>query len=60
MYVLQRTSDGAFVARPGSASSYTLMLHKAQTYKTREEAEMHRCPENERILDVDDIMRMNS
>lgn len=56
MYVLVR-SDGAYVARPGSASSYTRSLQNARTYPTKEAAERDRCPGNETVVAVSEIMR---
>ena len=48
-YLIVRT-DGAFVNRPGSASSYTRDFLKAQRFNTRESAENSRCPENESVV----------
>jgi hypothetical protein len=56
MYVLQRTTDGKFVARPGSAHSYVKELQLAQAFSTKEEADRARCPESERIVRVEDLM----
>lgn len=56
MYVIRRT-DGLYVARFGSSRSYTRCLQHAQTFRTREEAERHRCPENERIAVLEDEMK---
>lgn len=56
MYVLQRTTDGAFVAPPGSPKAYVKSLQNARTFPTREAAERERCPENERIVRVEDAM----
>ena len=56
MYVIMRT-DGAYVARSGSASSYTRALQNARTWPTREAAKRELCPGNERIVAVSDIMR---
>ena len=55
MYVIQR-NDGAFVARKGSTSSYVSNLQYARTFATREEAERDRCPENERVVSVWQVM----
>jgi hypothetical protein len=55
MYVLMRT-DGAFVAREGSQSSYTKDLRKARRFPTKEAAERDRCVENERILTMDQAL----
>lgn len=52
-YALQRIPDGAFVARPGSASSYTRQVLDARVFRTEAEAEANRCIENERIVDLD-------
>lgn len=56
-YVLIRTTDGAFVARKGSASSYTNKLQHAEVYSTKESANNDRCPENEQSVHIDDILR---
>lgn len=49
-YVIKRTPDGAYVARRGSASSYTRVLQHARAFSTREAAEADRCPDNEVIV----------
>jgi hypothetical protein len=59
-YVLQRMRDGAYVARPGSASSYTSWVERARIFPTREAAEREACVENERVVSVDEIFRGNS
>lgn len=51
MYVLIRTSDGAYVAPAGQPASYTRALQLAQTYATREQAERQACG-NERAVTV--------
>jgi hypothetical protein len=48
-FVIQRT-DGAYVARAGSNSSYTRLLQNAQLYSSEKLADLNRCPENERVL----------
>ena len=58
MYVIQRTTDNRFVARPGSEHSYTPRLQHAQVFKTREAADMARCPENERVVAVASLLRL--
>lgn len=55
MYVIQRT-DGAFVARQGSRSSYTRNLQHARPFATREGAERECCPGNERVRHVDSVI----
>jgi len=56
MYVLRRTTDGAYVARPGSSSSYCRALQDARTFSTREAAERERCVGNEVIVELDSIL----
>lgn len=56
MYVLVRT-DGMYVARGGTVSSYTARLQEARIFASREAAERERCPENERVVDVYDVLR---
>jgi hypothetical protein len=55
-YVIKRT-DGVYVARPGSRSSYTARLQDARPFNNRAEAERERCPENEVIVSVEEEMR---
>jgi len=56
-YLIQRTDQGGgYVARPGSQSSYTRNVLAARRFATREEAEAQRCPGNERIVSLDDII----
>lgn len=51
-FVLQRTTDGKWVAEPGSHNSYVSKIENARVFKTRAEAEKDRCPENERIVEI--------
>jgi hypothetical protein len=53
MYVIQRTTDGAYVAPSGSKGSYTHSLQGARTWYTAEAAERERCPGNEVVVSVD-------
>ena len=55
-YVVQRTTDGAYVAPSGSRASYTRALQFARVFGSREMAERERCPGNERIVPVDAAM----
>lgn len=58
MYVIKRTDQGGgYVAQSGSKSSYTTSLELARKFPTREAAEAERCPGNEVVLDVNDILR---
>lgn len=55
VYVLIK-ENGWYVARAGSAGSYTPKLQHARIFTTREEAERNRCG-NESIVAVADILR---
>jgi hypothetical protein len=58
MYVIKRTDQGeGYVTRPGSRSSYTSRLENARVFETREQAEGHRCPGNEIVVNVNDLLR---
>lgn len=48
MWVLVR-NDGAYVARPGAPGSYTRNIRDARKFSTKSEAELNRCPMNERV-----------
>lgn len=53
MYVIQRTDQGGgYVAEYGSKHSYTNRVEKARRYRTREEADTDRCPENEVVVEL--------
>ena len=56
MFVLRRTEDGKFVAAPGYKHSYTAFLQFALVFNTIEEANRHRCVENECVESVNDIL----
>jgi hypothetical protein len=51
MFMLKRT-DGKYVGKPGSKHSYTTRIDLARVYKTKEEAEKDRCPENEHVVEI--------
>lgn len=56
-YVIRRTDQGGgFVSRPGSEKSYTRNLENARIFKTRGEAEADRCPGNEVVVDLADLL----
>lgn len=56
-FVIKRTNQGGgYVAAPGSKNSYTRSLDKAQRYATRADAERDRCPENETIIHVRELL----
>lgn len=56
MYVIQRT-DGKYVNRPGSRTGYTSKLEQARKFPTREAAEADRCPGNETVVDVAELLQ---
>ncbi len=59
MYLIQRI-DGALVAdmkKSKTGSSYTIDIRQAMRYTTRERAENQLCPENERIITLDEYLR---
>lgn len=56
MYVIRRIPDGAFVAPSGRKASYARSLQHARIFPTRESAERDRCPENERVYAVSDLL----
>lgn len=55
MYVIRR-SDGKYVSKPGSQSSYTNRLENAQKFATKEAADANRCPGNESTVSVDSLL----
>jgi hypothetical protein len=55
MFVIKR-NDGHYVAWPGRRSSYTRFLQYARVFKTRADAEKERCPDNERVVNITEIM----
>ena len=59
MYVIRRTDQGGgYVAKPGSRSSYTKSLARAEKFPDRETAEGHSCPENERAVNLEHLLDM--
>lgn len=54
-YVLQRLHDGAYVAPPGSAASYTRSLQLAHVFPSKEAAQRAACG-NERVLPLEAAM----
>ena len=55
MYVIKKGKF--YVNHPGSGCSYTNDIRKAIKFKTREDAERERCPENEYVVNVYDEIR---
>jgi len=54
-YVIQR-SDGKYVTPPGSERSYTDRLQNARFFLRAEQAEREVCPDNERVVALDEIL----
>jgi hypothetical protein len=52
VYVIQKVETGEWVARFGGERSYTKSLQKAQTFPTRESAQVQCCG-NERIQSLE-------
>lgn len=62
MYIIMRTDRHGpigYVAPSGSKSSYTSAPHLARRFETKEEAERHRCPGNERIVKLADALGLS-
>lgn len=51
-YILKRHSDGRYVARSGSTSSYTKDLREARRFPTREAAAAEAC-DNESVVTIE-------
>ena len=57
MFVIVNTETHKYVARRGSGNSYTTKLEQAETFRTREAADKDRCPGNEVVVDVNDLLQ---
>jgi len=55
MFVIVR-NDGKYVALPGSHHSYTAKLEDARIFPTRQAADNDRCPENEIVRPIGDVL----
>ena len=61
MFVIKRTDQGGgYVARDGSAGSYTGFLQNARTFATKEQADRNHCPENEIVVPLEDELQKPS
>lgn len=47
---------GALVSKAGMSASYTRTLSDAQEYETREQAERNMCPENEHVVNLEELL----
>jgi hypothetical protein len=60
MWVIRRTDQrGGWVTPPGRRASYTYDLTKAKIFGSREAADAERCPENEIVEAVEDLLHVN-
>ncbi len=60
VYVIIKTGDNGrvqYVAPPGQEKSYTYDLTLAWTFTDKGKAEAQRCPENERVVPVESLLR---
>ena len=60
MYVIRNTDNGKFVAdmnKSRDGHSYTRDLLQAKIFTTQEEANRNRCPGNEHVLKVEELLR---
>jgi hypothetical protein len=55
-YVLQRSSDGKFVTREGSEHSYSHKLQDARVFRSKLDAAVSACCENERIVPLNEVL----
>lgn len=53
-FLIKRVPDGAYVAKPGSASSYTRSIKHARKYPTRDAANADRCEGNEIVVTTEE------
>lgn len=57
MYVIRNADTGKYVAVQGMEHSYTSRLEHARVFRTREAAELDRCPENEVVLGLEQVLQ---
>lgn len=58
MYVIQR-NDGAFVTPPGQEKSYTRAIQDAWVFRSREDAQRETCAENECVVSLDSLLKID-
>jgi hypothetical protein len=56
-YVIVREEDGRYVAPPGQENSYTDRLEQAWHFATKAAALAQCCAENERVAEVQSLLR---
>lgn len=56
MFIIRNNDNGKYASQPGSEHSYTRSLEQAQVFRTRVEAERHKC-ENETILPLESLLQ---
>jgi hypothetical protein len=56
-FVIKRLDQGGgYVSKPGHRASYTHDLRHARKFRTREEAEADRCPDNEIVENLEQLL----
>lgn len=56
MYVIKKTDQGGgYVAKDGNEHSYTHDIEEAKVFKTRQQAELNLCPENETVVRIGSV-----
>lgn len=60
-YLIKRIDQGGgYVAQPGHCTSYTHSIERARIYPSKEAAEKDRCPENEIVIPLMDLIPVYS
>jgi len=57
VYVIVKAGTHEFVARPGSAKSYTKNVFEARVFDTEEQAKKDICPVNERVVNLERALK---
>jgi hypothetical protein len=57
VYVIVKVGTREFVARPGSAKSYTKNVFEARLFETEEQAKKDICPVNEYVVRLDTLLK---
>jgi hypothetical protein len=56
-YVIKRTDQGGgYVGPPGSANTYVKDKYRAQRFDSEESADRNRCPDNEIVVPMPDLI----
>lgn len=57
MYVIVKVGTREFVAKPGSAKSYTRNVFEARLFESEEQAKKDICPVNERAVRLETLLK---